>query len=219
MFEKQSEVVLFRNAVIKVVKLGFSLPDGLKAEREVVRHPGTVSVIPLLADNKRVILMSQFRASIERDLVEAPAGKRDVPGESPVKTATRELEEELGIRCSSIVPLCEFYNSPGFSDEHSYSFLAMGLTLGNRSPQSVEEARSEGIIVELDHIPELISLGIVSDARTMIGLYKTASYLAAQEDERRRSCTMVNDVSMGLSDSTASDDGLLLDWVNSLRVL
>ena len=61
------------------------------------------------------------------ELLEVPAGKRDVDGEAPEATANRELEEEIGYRAGRLEPLCEFYNSPGFCDEYTYLFLATEL--------------------------------------------------------------------------------------------
>jgi len=92
-------------------------------ERDVVHHPGAVSIVPVLGEE--VVLVRQYRAALDGLLLEIPAGKRDVPGEPPEVTAARELEEDIGYRSKDLVKLAEFYNSPGFSDEHSYVYLAL----------------------------------------------------------------------------------------------
>ena len=184
MFQKLSEVELYRNSVISLVKALFSTHDGSVFERDVVRHLGAVSIVPLLEDNKSVLLLSQFRASLGRNLIEVPAGKRDVANEPPQIAAIRELEEEMGLRCSALIKLGEFDNSPGFTDEHSFSYLARGLTLGQMAPQSIEEVESSIISVELSKVQGLISDGIISDAKTIIGLSRVAGYLSSGPQER-----------------------------------
>ena len=88
--------------------------------RVVVRHPGAVVVVPVDGDD--VLLVRQFRAAVGDELLEVPAGKRDVDGEPPEETARRELEEEIGHRPGRLVKLAEFYNTPGFSDEYTHLF-------------------------------------------------------------------------------------------------
>ena len=63
----------------------FETPDGDTITRDLVRHPGAVSVVPV--DGDEVVLVRQYRAAVEADVLEIPAGKRDVPGEPPERTA------------------------------------------------------------------------------------------------------------------------------------
>ena len=142
MFQKITEIELYKSNAITLVKALFSSPGDKIFERDIIRHLGAVSVVPLLADQETVLLLSQFRASVGRTLIEVPAGKRDVTDEAPELTAVRELEEEMGLKCSSLVKLGEFENSPGFTDEHSHSYLGRGFSIGKIAPQSVEEKES-----------------------------------------------------------------------------
>ncbi len=99
-------------------------------ERDVVHHPGAVSVVPIIdggASGHQVILVRQYRAAIDAELLEIVAGKRDVAGEPPEVTARRELAEEVGMVAGRMELLAEFYNSPGFCDEHSCVFLGLDL--------------------------------------------------------------------------------------------
>src|SRR5205085_10027684 len=105
----------------------FVAPDGTEFARDLVHHPGAVSIVPV-HDDGTVTLVRQFRAPLESDLLEIPAGKRDVEGEDIAVTASRELAEEVGFQAGSMELLAEFYNSPGFSDEHAFVFLARDLT-------------------------------------------------------------------------------------------
>jgi len=101
--------------------------DGDKViERDVVVHPGAVVILPIL-DDGRIVLIRNFRYTVERELYELPAGTRS-KDETPIATARRELEEETGYRAAEMKPLIEFYTSPGILTERMYAFLARGLT-------------------------------------------------------------------------------------------
>lgn len=217
MFKKLSETEIYRNSVIRLVKISFEDQSGSVFEREVVRHIGAVGVVPLLDDERRVVLMSQFRAALGRNLIEITAGKCDVEGESFELTAMRELEEELGIRCSQLIKLCEFDNSPGFTDEHSVSYLARGLSLGNRDPQSVEEQYSTMVVVELSKVPMLISNGTITDAKTIIGLSRAIEYCSSDQIARRSLFTLCN--MPGQPEGNFSDSSELTSWCEALEVL
>ena len=135
----------------------------------MVHHPGAVSAVPLLADGT-VVLVRQYRAALDEDLLEIPAGKRDVVGEEPSLTAARELEEEIGMRAGRLELLAEFYNSPGFSDEHSYVFLAEDLVETETDLQGIEEQHLVVERVALTDVPAMIADGRLRDAKTIIGL-------------------------------------------------
>lgn len=217
MFNKLSETEIYRNSVIRLVNISYEDKDGSKFEREVVRHIGAVGVVPLLEDERRVVLMSQFRASVGKNLIEITAGKCDVEGESLELTAVRELEEELGIRCSQLIKLCEFDNSPGFTDEHSVSYLARGLSLGNRDPQSVEEKHSTIAIVELSKVPVLISNGTIADAKTIIGLSRAMEYCSSDSATRELLFTLCHDPVPSEGDICDSSD--FASWCEALEIL
>src|SRR5438270_371082 len=96
------------------------------------------------------------------------AGKRDVEGEPPEETARRELEEEVGVRAGRLQKLAEFYNSPGFSDERSWVFLAVDLEVSQISAHSPEEQEMTVERVPLDEVPMLIRSGRLVDAKSII---------------------------------------------------
>jgi 8-oxo-dGTP pyrophosphatase MutT (NUDIX family) len=167
-FEKLGERSVYEGHVIALAVGTFAGPDGSTFERDIVHHPGAVSVVPIVDD--QVVLIRQYRAALGDLLLEIPAGKRDVVDEPPEQTAHRELVEEVGLRARSMVKLAEFYNSPGFSDEHSYVFLAVDLEPVERSAQGIEEEHMTIEHVALDDVPGLIALGEIRDAKTIIGL-------------------------------------------------
>jgi ADP-ribose pyrophosphatase len=151
-------------------------PDGNQFERDVVHHPGAVVVVPVTEDGD-VILVRQYRAAIDRELLEIPAGKRDVADEPVEVTAHRELEEEVGMRAGSMVRLAEFYNSPGFCDEHSFLFLATDLTATATSFQGHEEQHMTIERVPLDDVPGLVAAGELVDAKSIVGLCLAREHL------------------------------------------
>ncbi|GMU78723.1 MAG: ADP-ribose pyrophosphatase [Acidimicrobiia bacterium] len=153
--------------------------DGERHQRFVVRHPGAVVVVPIDDGFTDALLVRQYRAAVDRELLEVPAGKRDVDGEAPEATAHRELEEEIGHRARSLVDLAEFYNTPGFCDEYTYLFCALGLEpLASRSAQTAEEHAMAVVRVALDDVDEMIAAREIVDAKTIIGLTLARARLA-----------------------------------------
>lgn len=166
----------FRGSLITVATASFEDPAGEQFERDVVHHPGAVSVVPVVGDE--VILVRQYRAAVDRELLEIPAGKRDVDGEPPEQTAARELAEEIGMQAGRLDLLAEFYNSPGFCDEHSYVFLGRDLTECATDFQGVEEQHMTIERLKLDDVPTLIATGDIVDAKTIIGVCLARERLA-----------------------------------------
>jgi ADP-ribose pyrophosphatase len=177
-FRKLGEQTQWTGTLVSAGLGTFVDPDGNEFERDVVHHPGAVVVVPV-TDDGEVVLVRQYRAAIDRELLEIPAGKRDVADEPVELTAARELEEEVGMRAASMVRLAEFYNSPGFCDEHSFLFLATGLTPCATSFQGQEEQHMTIERVPLDAVPGLIASGELVDAKSIVGLLLAREHLRA----------------------------------------
>jgi ADP-ribose pyrophosphatase len=153
-------------------------PDGDEFDRHVVHHPGAVVVVPVVDSD--AVLVRQYRVATRRELLEVPAGKRDVDGETPEATANRELVEEIGFHAGRLDRLCEFYNSPGFCDEYTHLFLATELEARVRTAVSAEEAAMTIERVPLDGVDLLIASGEIVDAKTIIGLLLARRFLAGE---------------------------------------
>ena len=179
-FRQVGERELLTTSFLRLVDGEFVDPDGKTFEREIIRHPGAVCVVPL-DEHGRVVMVRQFRAPVAGSILEVPAGKLDVPGEEPVACARRELHEEVGRQANSLVYLGAFYNSPGFNDEHTLCYLAEGLTEIERSAQGVEEHFMTIELVGLDEIWSLIEREELVDAKTII-----ACALAERHIKERR---------------------------------
>ncbi|MGQ0520210.1 MAG: NUDIX hydrolase [Actinomycetota bacterium] len=169
-FRRLDEREVWRGHLVSAGVGRYAAPDGSEFEREVVHHPGAVSVVPVLDGGATVLLVRQYRSAVDRELLEIPAGKRDVDGEEPAVTAARELEEEVGMRAGRMEKLGEFFNSPGFCDEHSHVFLALDLTPCDASAQGVEERHMTIERVAMDDVAGLVAAGAIVDAKTIIGL-------------------------------------------------
>lgn len=173
-FEPLDEVEHHRGFRFSVTRARFRGPDGVEFERDIVRHPGAVGVLPLHADGS-VTLVRQYRAALDDDLWEVPAGIRDVDGEDDAATAARELREEVGLVAEQMVHLVTFHNSPGFCDESVAVYLATGLREVERAPEGVEE---QMMVVERIPLQEALAMaadGRITDAKTMICLHAVAA--------------------------------------------
>ncbi|MBV8237052.1 MAG: NUDIX hydrolase [Acidimicrobiia bacterium] len=176
-FRKLAEERVYDGSLIAVRRGTFEAPGGATFNRDLVHHPGAVAIVPV-DDDRGVLMVRQYRAAIDADLLEIPAGKRDVEGEPPEETARRELQEEVGMRAGRLQKMAEFYNSPGFSDERSWVFLALDLDAVPTAPHSPEEAAMEIERVALDEVPMLIASGRLLDAKSIIGLCLAREALA-----------------------------------------
>jgi ADP-ribose pyrophosphatase len=173
-FRKLAETEVHRSPLITVASARFAGPDGTEFERDIVHHPGAVVVVPL-TEAGSVLMVRQFRAAVGVELLEIPAGKRDVAGEPTEVTAVRELAEEVGRSAGRLDLLARFYNSPGFSDELSWLYLARDLTEVPESRQGAEEQAMTVEEVALADVPAMIEAGEIVDAKSIIGLTLTRS--------------------------------------------
>jgi ADP-ribose pyrophosphatase len=169
-FRKLDERTIHVGDRITLARATFQAPDGRTFERDVVHHPGAVGVVPVLDEGSAVLLVRQYRSSVDAELLEIPAGLRDVDGEPPIETARRELIEEVGMRAGRMERVCEFLNSPGFCDEVVHVFAAYDLESCALDRQGVEEAHMTIEKVSLDDVPSMIAAGAIVDAKTVIGL-------------------------------------------------
>jgi ADP-ribose pyrophosphatase len=168
-FTKVGERQLHNGFVIDVFEVDFTSPDGTPMHRDVVRHPGAVSVVPV-TDDGEVIMVRQFRAPVEGLVLEIPAGKRDVADEPTEVTAQRELQEEVGFRAGRLDYLLPLLHSPGFCDEVNHLYLARDLVRVDRQVDGPEEQHMEIIRVPLGEIPGMIRRAEITDAKSVVAL-------------------------------------------------
>jgi ADP-ribose pyrophosphatase len=159
---------------LKVERDRIKLPDGSESIRELIRHPGAVVILPLLPDG-RVLLERQFRYPNERVFIEFPAGKID-PGEDPLLSAKRELEEETGYTATDWHFVCTIHNAIAYSDEHLDIFLARGLTEGEAKLDDGEFL--ETFTATVPELLEMVRSGQITDVKTIIGTFWLEKFAA-----------------------------------------
>jgi len=160
------EQLLLQTNRFRVVQISEPRRDVADGVRQVIRHPGAVTILPDLG-NEHICLIRNRRMSVDRELIELPAGTLE-PGEDPVDCANRELEEETGYRAQHVRLLHKFYLSPGILDERMHLFLASGLDAGNPSREPGEQI--ENVVVTQQEAIEMIRQGQIEDAKTIVGL-------------------------------------------------
>jgi len=152
--------------------------DGREVRREKVWHPGAVAIIAV--DDSHVWLTRQPREVVgDSASLEIPAGKLDVPGESRLEAAKRELAEEIGKQAADWQEVEAFYTSAGFSDERIWLFLATDLSDADDRGDAGESERIEILPWPLDQIHEAIAQ--CEDAKSLIALM----WLALRRSARR----------------------------------
>jgi len=147
-------------------------PGGRETTREVVEHRDCVAIVPVDADDN-VLLVSQFRHPVEKELLEIPAGGVDT-GEEPADTVRREMQEETGYLPEKVERLGGFYSSPGFCTEYLHLYLATDLTPSQLYAEDTESIRL--VRVPIAEIPGLITSGSICDAKSIAGLLTFLEY-------------------------------------------
>ena len=140
--------------------------DGRKTTREVVEHSDCIAVVALDKQGN-VILVRQFRHAVDRFLLEIPAGGID-PGEEPIDSVRRELQEEIGYFPRKIEKLGGFYTTPGYGTEYLHCFVATDLVPGRLVAEDTEDI--DLVRVYPDEIPRLIASGEICDAKSIAAL-------------------------------------------------
>lgn len=175
-FTRVADVEVHRGYRFTLHRVRYRADDGVEFERDVVHHPGAVAVVPL-HDDGTVTLVRQFRAALDGDLLELPAGLRDVEGELDERTAERELIEEAGLAAARLELLVTFHNSPGYCDESVSVFLATGLREVDHDRQGIEEQHMTLERLTLEDALDMVRDGRITDAKTIIGLTLTRDHL------------------------------------------
>ncbi len=144
------------------------LINGRRLNRDVIRHPGSAIMIPLLdAKSRTIIMIKQYRHAAGGELYEFPAGTRD-RGETHRQCALRELTEETGYKAKKAKLLSKFFLSPGTMTEVMSMFLCTGLTKTKQAPEDDEQIKV--LITTLDKAVRMVYKGAIKDAKTIAGV-------------------------------------------------
>ena len=166
----------------KVVSLDVDqvrFPDGTTGEMEIIRHSGAAAILPFISDpageDPQIMLLRQYRYAAGGYLYEVPAGKLE-KNESPKDCAKRELKEETGCSAQRIEHMFSFLTTPGFTDEVIHSFMATGLTTGEKQLDADEF--SEVVTFKLSQALKMIQTNEIRDAKTALIILYAAGFSA-----------------------------------------
>lgn len=144
------------------------MDTGVIAQRETIRHPGAVAMIPVTSEGN-LLLVSQYRHAAGRRLLELPAGTLE-PGEEPLTAVSRELQEEVGHRPGKVEGLGGLFVAPGYTSEYIHLFVCTELVPARLDADEdedieVEERTSEQALAAIDS-------GEICDAKSVIGILR-----------------------------------------------
>ena len=152
-------------------------PSGVRTTREVITHPGSVVVLPVLPDG-RILLIQQYRYAARQYLWELVAGRIDA-GETPKVAAARELIEETGYRAKSLRVFLDVFPTPGFLEERMFILLAEGLTEGEAEPEEDEKIVSRAY--DRKQLERMIRGGKLRDAKSIAGILFYFRFLSPEK--------------------------------------
>ncbi len=176
-----SSTIIYEGPVFGLRRDEVIEPSGVRAMREVITHPGSVVVLPVLPDG-RILLIRQYRHATRQYLWELVAGRMD-PGETPKVAAARELIEETGHRAKRFRVFLDVFPTPGFLEERMFILLAEGLTAGEADPEEDEKIISRAYTRK--QLEEMIRSGKLRDAKSIAGILYYFRFLAPQNGHRK----------------------------------
>ena len=168
---------VFDGIILHIDHLTNALPNGQLAQRECARHIGASAVLPLDGEGN-VWLVRQFRACVDRVLLEIPAGKLDFAGEDRLEAAKRELREETGLTARSWIHLTDVLTTPGFSDEKISLYLARDLERGESHPDDDEFLNA--VRMPLADVVAAVMRGGITDAKTICAVMMARDLMRAE---------------------------------------
>jgi ADP-ribose pyrophosphatase len=151
-------------------------PSGVRTTREVITHPGSVVVLPVLPDG-RILMIRQYRHAARQYLWELVAGRIDAR-EKPRQAAARELIEETGYRARKFRIFLDVFPTPGFLEERMFILLAEGLTAGVAEPEEDEKLVSRAYTRK--QLQEMIRRGKLRDAKSVAGILYYLRFLVSK---------------------------------------
>jgi ADP-ribose pyrophosphatase len=169
-----SSKMIYQGRVFGVRRDEIIEPTGVRVTREVITHPGSVVVLPVLPD-RRIVLIRQYRHATRQFLWELVAGRME-RGENPRRAAARELIEETGYRAKRFRVFLDVFPTPGFLEERMYILLAEGLSLGEAEPEEDEKITVKSFTRK--ELEKMIRNGTLRDAKSIAGLLYYFRFLA-----------------------------------------
>ncbi|MEN3000067.1 MAG: NUDIX hydrolase [Acidilobaceae archaeon] len=149
------------------------LPNGASVLVDRVVFPRSVAVLPAWRKGRRIALVRQYRPSIDKWILEAPAGTID-EGEEAARAAAREMEEEAGLKPGHLEEVGRGYVSPGYSTEYLTLYLAWEPVEG-RAAAEAHEVIERRVVMTLEEAMEMVKRGEIEDVKTILLLLALAN--------------------------------------------
>jgi ADP-ribose pyrophosphatase len=162
---------VYRGRVFTVQIETITLPKGGELNAEIIRHPGSVVIVPV-TDRGEIVLVQQYRPAIGRLAWELPAGSVK-SGENIERAAVRECHEEVGLIPASMQRAGSFFPTPGYCDEEMHFFIASGLRTPGAGDESAHQDEDEDIEARpfpLETVRTMIRSGEIVDLKTVAGV-------------------------------------------------
>ena len=159
----------YTGRVFTVTRDRVRLPHGVEATLDVVRHRGSVVLIPM-PDATSVILVRQYRHAIGQHVWELPAGSLD-PGEEADAAALRECHEEIGQVATTAERIASLYPSPGYTTEVMHFYRLTGLHEPDHAAEQDEDEHLEPKVFTLDEVRAAVVRGEITDMKTVAALH------------------------------------------------
>jgi len=170
--------LIYKGKVLDISLETAKLPDGRAVDLEIIRHPGGACVLPFY-DNGDILMIRQYRHATGGIIWEIPAGRID-DGEEALNCASRELEEEGGVRAGKMEKLGEFFSTPGFCSELLHIYLATDLKpCGQKleADEYLEVAR-----MPFDKAVDMLYKGEIKDSKTAIAIMMAKKRISVDKE-------------------------------------
>ncbi len=168
--------MLYQGRVFGVRRDRVIEPGGVAVTRDIVTHNGSVVLLPVLGDGS-VLMIRQYRHAVGGFLWELVAGRVE-PGETALRAARRELEEETGYTARRFRELMDVFPTPGFVSENMVVFLAEGLTAGRARPEDDEKIVLKRF--SLERLERMMRTGALRDAKSIAAILYYARFIRRQ---------------------------------------
>jgi ADP-ribose pyrophosphatase len=167
-----SSKIVFGGHAVKLRVDTIQMPDGRQTTREIIEHGACIAVVAV-DENNNILLVSQYREAVEKELLEIVAGGIE-PGEDVETAVKREMQEETGYLPQKLASLGGYYLAPGYSTEFLYLYLASDLI-----PSRLVAEDTEGINIvriPVSKIHKMLASGKICDGKSIAGLYMYLEY-------------------------------------------
>jgi ADP-ribose pyrophosphatase len=177
-----SSKLQFKCPIFSVTQDEAAEPGGRRIKRAIVQHAGS-AVMMAVDEDRRILLVRQYRLPARAFLWELPAGRLD-PGETSLAAAKRELGEETGYRAKRWTKLASYYASPGYVAEKMTIYLASELTAGEATPMDDEQIECRWF--EAGELDRSVESGKIVDGKTIIGYLMWRRYFEQRGETKAR---------------------------------